>query len=100
MVYFHPWELDAQQERRKVGLIKSFQHYVNLDTTEWKLDRLLENFHFTSMKENLETERIKTMLSRKPVRERIAIGSLGEKARQRVRMMSMPRQSSEGVLAA
>ena len=75
MVYFHPWELDAGQERRKVGMLKSFQHYVNLDTTEWKIDRLLEGFRFTSMRENLETDRIQAMLARNPVEARMAIAS-------------------------
>ena len=67
MVYFHPWELDANQERIKAGLLKSFQHYVNLDTTEWKLDRMLERHRFTSMAENLASEPIRSMLTRNPV---------------------------------
>jgi len=77
MVYFHPWELDADQDRRKVGMLKSFQHYVNLDTTEWKLDRLLGKFPFTSIRENLETEPIQAMLARNPVQSRMAIASSG-----------------------
>jgi polysaccharide deacetylase family protein (PEP-CTERM system associated) len=67
MIYFHPWELDINQERRKVGLLKSFQHYVNLDTTEWKISRLLENFRLTSIKECLETQPIQTLLHQNPV---------------------------------
>lgn len=67
MVYFHPWELDSNQERIKAGLLKSFQHYVNLDTTEWKLARMLERHRFTSMAENLASEPIRSMLNRDPV---------------------------------
>lgn len=70
MVYFHPWELDASQERRKAGMLKSFQHYVNLDTTEWKLDRLLNRHAFTSMEENLKSESMRSMLTRDPVHVR------------------------------
>ncbi len=62
MVYFHPWELDVAQKRQKVGLLKSFQHYVNLDTTEWKIARLLESFRLTSVQEGLETQSIQTLL--------------------------------------
>ena len=67
MVYFHPWELDHEQQRQKVGLVKSFQHYVNLHSTEWKLNRLLQKFSFGSIQENLETRRVQVMLRRNPV---------------------------------
>ena len=56
MVYFHPWELDTEQKRLNVGAMKGFQHYVNLDSTEWKLSRLMERFFFTSVKENLQIQ--------------------------------------------
>ncbi len=62
MVYLHPWELDAGQKRLFVGLGKTFQHYVNMETTEWKLDRLLHRYAFTSIKEGLNTRRVKTLL--------------------------------------
>ena len=67
MVYFHPWELDANQARVKTGLIKSFQHYVNLDTTAWKLDRLLTSHAFTSMAENLSSDPVRALLEHDPV---------------------------------
>ena len=53
MVYLHPWELDYEQARHFLGTSKTFQHYVNLESTEWKLDRLLERFSFGSVKEVL-----------------------------------------------
>jgi hypothetical protein len=72
MVYFHPWELDVHQNRVDVGLIKSFQHYVNLDSTAWKLDRLLQKHAFTSIRENLETDPIQALLALNPVEARTA----------------------------
>lgn len=72
MVYFHPWELDAEQPRLKVGMLETFQHYVNLGTTERKLDRLLEKFSFASVGETLETERVQSMLSRNMVNPRLS----------------------------
>jgi polysaccharide deacetylase family protein (PEP-CTERM system associated) len=77
MVYFHPWELDAGQERVKAGLVKSFQHYVNLDTTEWKLDRLLGRHAFGAMSDILAGGPVHDMLDRDPVRIRDARGAAG-----------------------
>ncbi len=67
MVYFHPWELDQDQRRVSVGLVKTFQHYVNLHTLEWKLNRLLQKFSFTSISANAETRRVAVMLKKSPV---------------------------------
>jgi len=67
MVYFHPWELDNLQKRLNVGVIKSFQHYVNLEQTEDKLSRLLERFFFTSIRDNLESKRVKSLLRKNSV---------------------------------
>jgi polysaccharide deacetylase family protein (PEP-CTERM system associated) len=79
MVYFHPWELDTEQKRLNVGGMKGFQHYVNLDSTEWKLSRLMERFFFTSIKENLQTRRVAGLLKRNPVKiERVMGISAGE----------------------
>ncbi len=68
VLYFHPWELDVDQRRVDAGLIKSFQHYVNTDTTEEKIHRLLRRFSFTSIKDNMEERRIQFFLKRNPVR--------------------------------
>ena len=67
MVYFHPWELDSEQRRLQVGLVKTFQHYVNLHSTEWKLNRLLQKFPFGSIGGSLESRRIQALLRRNPV---------------------------------
>lgn len=81
MVYFHPWELDTEQKRMNVGAVKAFQHYVNLDSTEWKLSRLMERFFFTTVKENLKSRRVQSLLRKNPVRiERVRGLASGESA--------------------
>lgn len=67
MVYLHPWEIDAGQQRHDLGLWKGFQHYVNLDQTERKLNRLLQRFEFSSVAGSLELPRIQGLLRRDPV---------------------------------
>lgn len=50
--YFHPWEIDAEQPRLKDAPLKSrFRHYVNLTKTEGKLERLLQDFNWSTMKD-------------------------------------------------
>ncbi len=48
--YIHPWEVDPKQPR-VIGLSKlsRFRHYNNLDKCYSRLNRLLSDFHFTSM---------------------------------------------------
>jgi polysaccharide deacetylase family protein (PEP-CTERM system associated) len=46
MVYLHPWELDPDQPRLRVGRLARWRHRVNLRTTEAKLERLLAEFRF------------------------------------------------------
>jgi polysaccharide deacetylase family protein (PEP-CTERM system associated) len=68
MVYLHPWEVDLQQDKRYLGgAMKTFQHYVNMDTTEWKLNRLLQRFDFSSVAENFQLPRIERLFRRSPV---------------------------------
>lgn len=43
--YFHPWEIDPAQPRVTEASAKTrFRHYVNLEHTEARLDRLLTDF--------------------------------------------------------
>lgn len=43
--YFHPWEVDPDQPRVKQASAKTrFRHYLNLDRTEARLARLLQDF--------------------------------------------------------
>jgi hypothetical protein len=47
--YLHPWEIDPEQPRLKAGLLSTFRHYTNLQLTEKRLRRLLEDFTFGPM---------------------------------------------------
>ena len=47
--YIHPWEVDAEQPRiAAMPRLKRFRHYTNLDRTMERLERLFEDFRFTS----------------------------------------------------
>ena len=48
--YFHPWEIDPGQPRVEMPASKKFRHYNNLDKTLGRLDRLLTDFPFTSVR--------------------------------------------------
>ncbi len=52
--YCHPWEVDPDQPKMKLPLMKKFRHYVNLSKTIDKLEKLLTDFEFTTVKEALE----------------------------------------------
>ncbi|HKP94177.1 MAG TPA: XrtA system polysaccharide deacetylase, partial [Fibrobacteria bacterium] len=67
MVYLHPWEVDVAQERHYLGPLKTFQHYVNLSSTEWKLNRLMQRFDFGTISETMEMPRLQSLLRRQPV---------------------------------
>jgi polysaccharide deacetylase family protein (PEP-CTERM system associated) len=50
--YFHPWEIDPEQPRVPGVDIKSrFRHYVNLQRTEGRIQRLLADFAWGRMDE-------------------------------------------------
>jgi len=50
MFYFHPWEIDPTQPRVEGASLRSrFRHYVNLDTMEARLRRLLGDFRWGRM---------------------------------------------------
>ncbi|MFH0863305.1 MAG: XrtA system polysaccharide deacetylase [Candidatus Altiarchaeota archaeon] len=52
--YIHPWELDPGQPRVELPLTKRFRHYRNLGGTRGRLERLLDDFRFTCIREGLE----------------------------------------------
>jgi polysaccharide deacetylase family protein (PEP-CTERM system associated) len=53
--YIHPWEVDPDQPRIGGGSLASrFRHYVNLRSTESKLDRLLGRFRWGTVSEVVE----------------------------------------------
>jgi polysaccharide deacetylase family protein (PEP-CTERM system associated) len=53
MFYLHPWEVDAGQPRVRLPRTKRIRHYRNLDQTERRLDALLTDFKFTTVREVL-----------------------------------------------
>jgi polysaccharide deacetylase family protein (PEP-CTERM system associated) len=47
MFYFHPWEIDPDQPRVDGVPVKTrLRHYLNLDRTQRRLDRLLRDFRW------------------------------------------------------
>ena len=54
VVYLHPWEIDPGQPRIAASRLSRFRHYLNLDRTEVKLHRLLQDFAFAPMAEVLQ----------------------------------------------
>jgi hypothetical protein len=60
--YIHPWEVDPEQPRLGVGSrFSQFRHYVNLASTERKLERLLGDFSFGPMSEALANREMHTL---------------------------------------
>ena len=51
---FHTWEIDQNTPRLRLGLVKSFITYHNLNATGKKLKFLLSNFQFISFRDYLE----------------------------------------------
>ena len=48
--YLHPWEIDPAQPRVRLPWLKKFRHYCNLDKTISRLERLLSEFQFTTLR--------------------------------------------------
>ena len=47
--YTHPWELDPDQPRMKVGVATRMRHYGGLERTVERLTRLMRDFQFDSI---------------------------------------------------
>ena len=52
--YVHPWEVDPGQPRLDVGFIQRTRHYRGLDRMLGRVERLLEEFSFTSVQRALD----------------------------------------------
>ena len=52
--YLHPWEVDPDQPRIKASLLSMFRHYNRLGSTYGNLQRLMQDFRFTTMAEVLD----------------------------------------------
>lgn len=50
MVYIHPWELDPDQPRLPAGRLTRIRHYRNLERTQGRLEELLREFRFSSVR--------------------------------------------------
>lgn len=51
--YLHPWEVDPEQPRIKGKLFSRFRHYNNLHKCYGRMERLLDDFKFTTAHEVL-----------------------------------------------
>ncbi len=51
--YLHPWEVDPDQPKVRVGALSRFRHYTNLAVCEDRLRRVLGDFSFSTMREVL-----------------------------------------------
>ncbi|TSK05927.1 MAG: DUF3473 domain-containing protein [Geobacter sp.] len=52
--YLHPWEIDPEQPRIAGASAKSrFRHYLNLDKTQPRMERLLDDFSFGRLRDLL-----------------------------------------------
>ncbi len=49
MFYIHPWEMDPQQPRLPAPLVSRLRHYRGLSRTQPRVERLLDEFRFTSV---------------------------------------------------
>lgn len=54
MFYLHPWELDEGQPRLDVPLLTRVRHYGGLSRVRPRLERLFEEFRFTSVVRRFE----------------------------------------------
>jgi len=52
--YLHPWEIDNEQPRIKLPILKKIRHYNNLNKTYCRLEKLLIDFKFAPIKEIIE----------------------------------------------
>ncbi len=51
--YLHPWEVDPNQPRVKTKWLSRFRHYNNLDKCQHRLEKLIGDFNFTTVRDVL-----------------------------------------------
>jgi polysaccharide deacetylase family protein (PEP-CTERM system associated) len=56
--YLHPWEIDPAQPHLPASRLSRFRHYRNLGETESRLQTLLRDFRFSSMRVVFRDERV------------------------------------------
>ena len=52
--YIHPWEIDADQPRLPISRLGGIRHYLGLDRTLAKMQRLVRDFRFDTVAATLE----------------------------------------------
>jgi len=67
--YFHPWEIDPKQPRVNGASLKSrIRHYINLSRMERKIERLLQDYNWSTMQDvYLVEDKIKPDLRQKAI---------------------------------
>lgn len=55
LFYLHPWEFDPEQPRQPASATSRFRHYVNLERTLPRLERMLAEFRFTTIRDVLRS---------------------------------------------
>ncbi|EAR11175.1 XrtA system polysaccharide deacetylase [Reinekea blandensis] len=54
--YLHPWEIDPDQPRfNNASWLSRFRHYTNLHRCEARLNRLIDDFEFSTLTESLQS---------------------------------------------
>ena len=53
MIYFHSWEFDREIPYAGISLWKRFVQYQNVHSVRYKIESLLNDFRFTSIKEQM-----------------------------------------------
>jgi len=51
VMYLHPWEIDPEQPRMTGPWVSQIRHYLNLGKTKARLNQLLEDFKFGSIRD-------------------------------------------------
>jgi len=52
--YLHPWEVDPEQPRIEASRLSKFRHYNNLTKCESRLEKLIRDFKFSTVKDVLQ----------------------------------------------
>jgi polysaccharide deacetylase family protein (PEP-CTERM system associated) len=56
IIYLHPWEIDPDQPKLNGRRVSIFRHYVNLSKTMERLNRLLQQFSFGTIRQTFGVE--------------------------------------------
>ncbi len=61
--YLHPWEIDIEQPRINAGLLSRFRHYNNLSKCYERLEKLLNQFQFSTVSDVLQGKQCKLQVA-------------------------------------